>query len=229
MASEERDRKANFWQRLSPFEKMVGAGIGASALAALLLIGDGLYMKAKASLSQVLLRRSFVADLGGEARTRPWPWADFVTEAEISVPRLGQSAIVLSGVSGETLAFGPAWLEGTPRPGDEGTAVIAAHRDSHFRWLKDVKPGDRIELVMRDGRQLAFRAGQGRIARWDRNGIDPDALGVNLALATCWPFEATTRGPMRYIVDLALIEEPDPSRTAAAGPDTSALPAAFVR
>lgn len=211
-----KERRAGFLARISAGETIVLAVITLIALAGALLVGKGLYMKAKAELSQVLLQRSFAAELSGQTGAKPWPWADFTTEAEITAPRLGETAVVLAGASGEALAFGPAHLSNTPQPGESGTAVIAAHRDTHFRWLKDVKPGDLLVVTRKDGRRLAFRAGEGRVARWDRSGIDAQAPGRNLALATCWPFEATTRGPMRYIVTAELVSPEDPS-TAEAG------------
>lgn len=211
-----KERRAGFLARISAGETIVLAVITLIALAGALLVGKGLYMKAKAELSQVLLQRSFAAELSGQTGAKPWPWADFTTEAEITAPRLGETAVVLAGASGEALAFGPAHLSNTPQPGESGTAVIAAHRDTHFRWLKDVKPGDLLVVTRKDGRRLAFRAGEGRVARWDRSGIDAQAPGRNLALATCWPFEATTRGPMRYIVTAELTSSEDVS-TAEAG------------
>lgn len=199
-----RDRRLRL-PRLSVIEKAIAACIALLALYGAILIGDGLYIKAKAELSQVLLKRAFAAELRGED-AKPWPWADFTTEAEVSAPRLGKHAIVLSGASGEALAFGPAWLTNTPQPGDEGTSVIAAHRDTHFRWLKDVQPGDEIEVTRRDGKILSFKAGQARVVPWDESGIDPSAPGRRLVLATCWPFGATERGPLRYIVEAELVD-----------------------
>lgn len=199
-----------FFARLSAAETIVLAIIALIALAGLMLIGKGFYMKVKAEVSQVLLKRSFEAQLRGNADGKPWPWADFRTAAEIIAPRLNHSAIVLEGASGEALAFGPAWLTTTPRPGDEGTAVIAAHRDTHFRWLKDVTPGDLLVLTRKDGRRFLFRAGEGRVARWDESGINASASGHHLALATCWPFDAVEQGPMRYIVSAELIGEQRP-------------------
>ncbi|KQV28466.1 sortase, marine proteobacterial type [Rhizobium sp. Root1203] len=210
--------------RFSAVEKAIAISIAILALYGAILIGDGLYIKAKAELSQFLLKRAFAAELRGED-AKPWPWADFTTEAEISAPRLGKHAIVLSGASGEALAFGPAWLTSTPQPGEEGTSVIAAHRDTHFRWLKDVQPDDEIEVTRRDGKVLTFKTGKGRVVPWDQSGIDPAAHGRHLVLATCWPFGAKERGPLRYIVEAELVD------TAATGalPSTNTNPLSRVQ
>lgn len=205
--------------RLSAVEKAIAVSIAILAIYGAILIGGGIYIKAKAQLSQFLLARAFAAELRGED-AKPWPWADFTTEARVSAPRLGKNAIVLAGASGEALAFGPAWLTNTPQPGDEGTSVIAAHRDTHFRWLKDVKPGDVIEVTRHDGERLTFKAGEGRVVSWDNSGIDPAAQGRHLVLATCWPFGATERGPLRYIVEAELID----ARATAALPPINTKP-----
>jgi sortase A len=201
------NRRGGFLARLSMLETLVLAGISLIAIAGLMLVGKGFYMKAKAEISQVLLKRSFDAQLHGETNVNPWPWADFATEAEITAPRIGKTAVVLSGASGEALAFGPARLASTPPPGELGTSVIAAHRDTHFRWLKDVKPGDLLMITRKDGANLTFRVRSSRIARWDASGINANAPGRNLALATCWPFDATEQGPLRYIVNAELVPE----------------------
>ncbi len=209
------DGRGGFLARLNMLETLVLAGISLVAIAGLMLVGKGFYMKAKAEVSQVLLKRSFEAQLHGVPNVKPWPWADFSTEAEITAPRIGKTAIVLSGASGEALALGPARLANTPAPGELGTSVIAAHRDTHFRWLKDVKPGDLLVVTRKDGTNLTFRAGSSRIARWDESGINADAPGRNLALATCWPFDATEQGPLRYIVQAELVSDAPQSKLSA--------------
>lgn len=171
------------------------------ALAGLLLVFKGLYIHAKAMLGQHLLETSFARSIGAPEAARPWPWADFTTEARLTARRLGTSEIVLSDAGGEALAFGPSLIGGTARPGDEGTAVIAAHRDTHFRWLRDIRPGDLIDVTRRDGQSVTFVVRQAWIARSDASGIDPHRPGRWIALATCWPFDAANRGPLRYIVE----------------------------
>lgn len=166
----------------------------------LALCAQGLWIPAKAALAQVLLERAFEQSVATGRPVKPWPWADTWPVARITFPRLGRAVIVLDGASGQALAFGPGHVAGTPDAGDRGVAVYAAHRDTHFALLGQVKPGDEIVVRRIDGHEARFRMAGARVVRWDASGIDPHAPGRALALATCWPLDATTHGPLRYVV-----------------------------
>ena len=166
----------------------------------LLLIGQGAIIPAKAWLAQILLERAFAQGLAAHAPVRAWPWADAVPVAKIRVPRLGVEEIVLSGGSGEAMAFGPTLLPASGRLGERGTAVFAAHRDTHFRFLKDIRPGDLILVEEINGRTSRYRAGPGLVVRYDGYGIDRHATTPSIAMVTCWPFGATEHGPLRYVI-----------------------------
>jgi len=170
------------------------------ALIGAVLFGQGIWIHAKALLAQVLLERAFAASLGGGQAVKPWPWADTWPVARIVVPRLHRSAIVLAGASGQALAFGPGHVDRTPDAGEPGTAVYAAHRDTHFAFLADVTVGDEIRVTRSDRRTFAFRVTGTDIVRWDASGIDADASGQQLVLSTCWPLDAKFSGPLRYLV-----------------------------
>lgn len=172
----------------------------------LALAGNGLWIKAKAVVAQVLLERAFTQSVKTGNPVKAWRWADTRPVARIRSDRLGDSAIVLAGGSGEAMAFGPGHLSGTPKPGQPGTAVIAAHRDTHFHFLKHLRRGDNLSVQRDDGMRLKFQVSGYSIVRWDAPGIDVAANGRNLVLATCWPFEAKTPGPLRYIVHAQMIE-----------------------
>ena len=114
---------------------------------------------------------------------------------------------VLEGTDDLTLNRGIGHIAGTARPGEEGTIGIAGHRDGFFRVLKDISPGDTIEL------QTA------RVT--DRYKVDqivlvrPDDISVlqprpvrSLTLVTCYPFYFIGSAPQRYIVH-ASIMRPD--------------------
>jgi sortase A len=175
-------------------------------LIGLLLLGQGAYIHAKALLAQVLLERAFDATIATGHPTKPWSRADTWPVARIEVKRISAGAIVLSGSSGQALAFGPGHVELTPDAGERGVAVYSAHRDTHFRFLRDVAIGDEIDVTRSDGRMFRYRADSSSVVRFDASGIDPLAGGYGLVLSTCWPFDALVSGPKRYLLHATMIE-----------------------
>jgi sortase A len=191
---EERPKVRRLWLFLA----FLSAAIG------IVFLGEALWIKAKAGFAQVLLERAFAQSIATGHPVKPWSWADTWPIARISVPRLKVSAIALASGSGQSLAFGPGHLDGTPRPGERGTAVFAAHRDTHFRFLGDLKPGDEITVTRDDGITFTYEMTGAEVVRWDQSDIDAKAGGFNLALATCWPIDGMIRGALRYVVHARL-------------------------
>jgi sortase A len=182
------------------------------AVIGLILFGQGAYIHAKALLAQVLLERAFEKAVATGRETKPWSWADTWPVARIEVTRLHASTIVLAGSSGQALAFGPGHVERTPDAGERGVAVYSAHRDTHFRFLKDVAIGDEIDVKRQDGQTFRYRVDRTSVVRFDASGIDPLAGGHELVLSTCWPFDALTPGPDRYLVHATMLGETPGSR-----------------
>ncbi|WGS20534.1 MULTISPECIES: class GN sortase [unclassified Bradyrhizobium] len=176
------------------------------ALIGLILFGQGAYIHAKALLAQVLLERALARTIATGHPVKPWSWADTWPVARIEVKRLHGSAIALAGSSGQALAFGPGHLEQTVDAGERGVAVYSAHRDTHFRFLKDVAVGDEIDVTRSDGRTFRYRADRTAVVRFDQSGIDPLTDQYELVLSTCWPFDALSSGPERYLLHATLIE-----------------------
>ncbi|MBN8989939.1 MAG: class GN sortase [Rhizobiales bacterium] len=175
------------------------------ALAGLVLFGQGGYIHAKALLAQVLLERAFTETIATGRATKPWSWADTWPVARIEVKRIHARTIVLAGSSGQALAFGPGHVENTPEAGERGVTVYSAHRDTHFRFLQDIVIGDEIDVTRSDGKTFRYRADSTSVVRFDASGIDALGDGHELVLSTCWPFEALTPGPDRYLLHATLI------------------------
>jgi sortase A len=182
------------------------------AVIGLILFGQGAYIHAKALLAQVLLERAFEKTIATGRETKPWSWADTWPVARIEVKRLHASTIVLAGSSGQALAFGPGHVERTANAGERGVAVYSAHRDTHFRFVKDVAIGDEIDVKRQDGQTFRYRVDRTSVVRFDASGIDPLAGGHELVLSTCWPFDALTQGPERYLVHATMLGEAPGSR-----------------
>jgi sortase A len=174
-------------------------------IGAVTLLGKSCWITLKAEVAQVLLHRAFTQSMASGENIKPWSWADTWPVAEVRIPRIGAEAIVLNGATSEALAFGPTWLPDTPKPGEPGTAVIAAHRDTHFAFLKDVAINDQIQLTRTDGLTFQYKVTNMRVAKWNTSGIDRHARGHHLVLTTCYPFDAVTRGNQRYIVEAELV------------------------
>jgi sortase A len=164
-------------------------------------VGEGAWIYVKARLAQHLLQRAWARTLTGESDVKPWPWADTWPVARLRVPAHGQDLIVLADTSGRTLAFGPGVAPGSARPGTDGTTIITGHRDTHFRFLERVRPGDELVLEI-PGRAAAHFRVQGTEVVDTRTAVvdrAPDPAG--LVLVTCYPFGAVRPGgPLRWIV-----------------------------
>ena len=92
-------------------------------------------------------------------------------------------------------------------PGEQGYSLIAGHRDTHFRFLSELEPGDVLEIDNYLGQNAQFRVSGTRVLNieQDKLQIDPEISG--LTLVTCWPFDALVPGgPLRYLVNAERIE-----------------------
>ncbi|OIS91728.1 class GN sortase [Brucella cytisi] len=173
----------------------------------MIIASQGIWIHAKAFVAQILLEQAFAESIEAGAPVKPWSWADTWPVARIKAPRLNESAIALKGASGQALAFGPGHLDNTPTAGERGTAVYAAHRDTHFAFLKNIEKNDQILVTRSDGKTISYRVSHMAVTRWDEAKIPENGEGRHLVLATCYPFDAITPGPLRYLV-YADMEEP---------------------
>lgn len=185
-------------------------------------LGQGTYIQAKAWLAQLLIKQAWARTLEGEQHARPWPWADTWPVARLTVPGRDIERYVLAGANGRAIAFGPGHVFGTPLPGETGNSVIGAHRDTHFAFLRDVKPGEEIvvesapalrwrlmpaEQALRRNQKSAsvtrrYRVAGAEIVDKSETRVLAQRLGESrLTLITCYPFDALRAGgPLRYVV-----------------------------
>jgi sortase A len=162
------------------------------------------WIPVKAQVAQVLLRRAWDQTRGGAVAAKPWPWADTWPVGRLRAAGHGIDVIVLAGASGSSLAFAPGHIDGTALPGACGTCVLSGHRDTHFRFLADLRIGDAVELEGSDGTVQRFTVQDTRIVdRADGLELAADPSAPVLVLTTCYPFDAIIPGgPLRYIVVL---------------------------
>jgi sortase A len=119
--------------------------------------------------------------------------------AVLRIPKIHLEAPVLSGTDDGTLDRAVGHIEGTATPGAEGNSGIAGHRDGFFRGLKDITPGDMIELDTIPG-SASYRVERVWIVDpEDVSVLDPTSTRA-LTLVTCYPFYYVGSAPRRFIV-----------------------------
>lgn len=173
------------------------------ALAGAALVAWSGYIPAKAALAQRMLAHAWERTASPADRVRPWPWAEIWPVARLTVPRIGLDALVVSGAEGASLAFGPGHVDGTGWPWWEepGNTVVAGHRDTHFRRLGDLRPGDALWLEGPGGERRRFTVAETRIVHETDTDVLLPAAVSELTLLTCYPFDAVVPGgPLRYLV-----------------------------
>lgn len=133
------------------------------------------------------------------------PPANPLAFARIEIPRVGVKAIVREGSDTATLALAVGHLEGTASPGERGNVVLAGHRDTFFRGLRDIRINDRVRIDVPPNsyeyRVIAF----GVVDPDDTRVLD-ETEGHELTLVTCYPFGFIGHAPQRFIVRAAGIE-----------------------
>ncbi len=161
------------------------------------LTAKTLYIPVKAQVAQVLLAKAFDESLASGSPVKPWSWADTAPLARVSAPRLEVSEIVLSGGSGEAMAFGP-----TAMVDDRASrvTVLAAHRDTHFEFVQRLLIGDDIWMERIDGTAANYRVVRTEVTQWDAFTYPTDGGTGLMALTTCYPFDTHEPGPLRYVV-----------------------------
>jgi sortase A len=169
------------------------------------LSGRALYMHAKAELAGILIRRAWEQTVQSGRTHAPWPWADTHPVARIHIPRLDYDEIVLEGASPRTLAFGPAHLLNGTGIGESGNLVLAGHRTSWFRPLKNIAQGDTIQIqwfdLHRGGLQeRIYTVSMISVVEPQDTALLAPTADDALTLITCYPFGHGPRSPQRYIV-----------------------------
>lgn len=123
--------------------------------------------------------------------------------ARLSIPRLGAELFVVEGDGAKDLRQGPGHVTGTAMPGATGNCVIAGHRDTHFRVLKDIRDGDDIVLETTAGKFL-YRVRKTEVVRPEDNRAVQDTADAELNLITCYPFYYVGAAPTRFVVQARL-------------------------
>jgi LPXTG-site transpeptidase (sortase) family protein len=113
----------------------------------------------------------------------------------LEIPRIHLSVYMLEGIGGTALRRGVGHVPGTPFPGERGNVGLAGHRDTYFRKLHDIGPGDTLTLTTPDG-AFAYQVDSILIVNPARGDLLRPDRRIGLTLVTCYPFHYVAPRPI---------------------------------
>jgi sortase A len=126
----------------------------------------------------------------------------------LAISRVHVRAMVREGDSDRTLSLALGHIPGTAFPGQQGNVGIAGHRDTLFRGLKNIAPGDEITFETPRA-SYVYRVKTTQIVKPEHTEVLKSGPDRELTLVTCFPFEYVGAAPDRFIVKARLVSEDD--------------------
>jgi sortase A len=124
----------------------------------------------------------------------------------IEIPRVGLSAVVVEGTDQATLQRAAGHIQGTAVPGRPGNIGIAAHRDTFFRPLRNVRLDDIVTLTTLRA-EYRYRVVSTRVVSPHEVSVLNPSKQEILTLVSCFPFYFVGPAPHRFIVRAERVSE----------------------
>jgi sortase A len=123
----------------------------------------------------------------------------------IEIPRLGVDALVAEGVDAATLRVAVGHVPDTAFPDELGNVALAGHRDTVFRPLRELQPGDVVTVTTPFG-VFSYEVDQIRIVAPHETEVIAPVPERVLTLVTCYPFWYVGPAPQRFVVRARFVE-----------------------
>ena len=127
------------------------------------------------------------------------PFRDGDIIGRLEIPRLNISVIVLEGSDSSILDIAAGHIRGTALPGTIGNVGIAAHRDTFFRPLQNIRANDRLSLKTTAG-VFEYGVEGTEVVDPKDTAVLRETADAELTLITCFPFNYIGAAPKRFIV-----------------------------
>ncbi|MGI4830210.1 MAG: class D sortase [Janthinobacterium lividum] len=122
----------------------------------------------------------------------------------MEIPALGLRTPIVDDDDMNSLLLGAGHIRGTAMPGGLGNFVVAAHRDTYFRPLQNIKAGMKIRVVTADNTFIYIVDSMKIVEPKDVQVLDMGDV-PQMTLITCYPFQYIGAAPKRFTVQAHLV------------------------
>ncbi|MEH7112124.1 class D sortase [Neobacillus niacini] len=118
----------------------------------------------------------------------------------LTIPKIKAELAIVEGTDPNDLKKGVGHYKGSYFSGENGQIVLSGHRDTVFRRLGELKPGDIFEIDMENGKYKYELTDTKIVDKDDRTIITLQNTKEELIVITCYPFRFVGDAPERYII-----------------------------
>ena len=165
----------------------------------LLALGYAAYVTEDARTYQAIHEHQFEVAPVTPAPPMDEPPAEGSPIGRLQIPRLGLRVIVVQGDSPKILRRAVGHLPDTKLPGEDGNIALAGHRDTFFRPLRGVRPGDLITLETSSS-DFQYEVEWAHVVPPTSIEVLRSSGARELTLITCFPFDFVGSAPNRFVV-----------------------------
>ena len=122
----------------------------------------------------------------------------------LEIRALGLSVPMMRNYDAGSLVRGVGHVPGTAVPGGLGNLVLAGHRDTFFRPLRNIRAGMAIQVIDQRG-VWAYQVDRTEVVRPEQTEILEIGARPEMTLITCYPFNFIGSAPQRFIVHAHLV------------------------
>ncbi|MGO4886789.1 class D sortase [Anaerobacillus sp. MEB173] len=117
----------------------------------------------------------------------------------LAIPSLNMEWPIYYGTRENELLHGVGYYPGSAFPGQNNNTVLAGHRDTVFKNLKDVSLHDTIIIHLQNS-TYNYRVKKIRIVNEDDQSVIVPKPSSTLTLVTCYPFDFIGSAKQRYVL-----------------------------
>ena len=117
----------------------------------------------------------------------------------VSIPALQLTVPIVEGLTKQDLLRGIGHVPGSATAGGLGNMALAAHRDTFFRPVRNIKPGMAV-LVSSDAGTYEYQVDSTEIVTPEQVNVLEIGTVPQVTLITCYPFDYIGAAPKRFIV-----------------------------
>ncbi len=170
------------------------------------ILGQGVYTKAKATLANIFWEkvRDQALVRSEQPKSRLWGSVQPISY----LPEHKYTSVVLDGISGEAVELGKNKYSIPPLE-VTGASVISPQNT----FLKKISVGDKIKVTNAKGKAYYFQVTKLKVVNFENSNIGQNASEQSLTFVTSWPLDSKSDGAMRYVVEaIRLVEPPVPTK-----------------